>query len=100
MFCAPPVEAACGNARCRRERSLCVPQAGSANGMAIAPCVRSPAHVRRHRRAAAIEEPQSRKGIAEPRRAAVLALPRPPALRFLNRANKWCRRNALAHVNR
>jgi hypothetical protein len=54
----------------------------------IAPCARSAAR------------PQSTNGIAEPRRAAVLALPRLPALRFFNRANKWRRRNALAHVNR
>jgi hypothetical protein len=58
MFCAPPVEAAAagGNARCGRERLRRVPYAGSANGMAIAPCARSPAHVRRHRRTTAIDE--------------------------------------------
>jgi hypothetical protein len=43
--------------------------------------------------------PQSTNGIAEPRRAAVLALAA-CALRFFNRANKWRRRSALAHVNR
>jgi hypothetical protein len=45
--------------------------------------------------------PQSTKGIAEPRRAAVLV--RLAACRrydFFNRANKWRRRCALAYVNR
>ena len=58
MFCAPPVEAAVagGNTRCGWERSRRVTYAGSANGMAIAPCARSSAHVRRHRHAAAIGE--------------------------------------------
>ena len=58
MFCAPPVEAAVagGNARCGRERLRRFPDDGTVNGMAIAPCARSPAHVRRHRCAAAIDE--------------------------------------------
>jgi hypothetical protein len=47
---------ATGNARRGRERSRRVPYAGSANGMAIAPCARSPTQVRRRRRAAAIDE--------------------------------------------
>jgi len=48
-----------------------------------------------------VARPQSTKGIAEPRRAAVLA--RLAACRrydFFNRDNKWRRRCDLAHVNR
>jgi hypothetical protein len=83
MFCAPPVEAAvaCGNARCGRERSRRARDRWRTCGVIAA-------------------RPQSTKGIAEPRRAAVLALARRPALRFFNRANKWRRHSALAHVNR
>jgi hypothetical protein len=44
MFCAPPVEAAVAGGNARWGEGT------------IAPCARSPAPVRRHRRAAAIDE--------------------------------------------
>jgi hypothetical protein len=97
MFCAPPVEAAVagGNARCGR--GTIVPR----SLLAARTAWRSRRARDRRRTCGVIAaRPQSTNGIAEPRRAAVLALPRPPALRFFNRANKWRRRNALAHVNR
>ena len=80
MFCAPPVEAAvaCGNARWGGNDRAAFPDAGGANGMAIAPCARSRAHVRRHRGAAAIDE-----WYAQPRRAAVFALAACPRYDFL-----------------
>jgi hypothetical protein len=49
---------------------------------------------------AIVARPQSTKGIAEPHRAAVLArFAACPRYDFFNRANKWRRRCALAHVN-
>jgi len=96
MFCAPPVEAAvaCGNARWGGNDRAAFPDAGGANGMAIAPCARSRAHVRRHRGAAAIDEWYRSTAPSRGVRACRL-----PALRFFNRANKSRRRSALAHVN-
>ena len=58
---------ACVNARCGRERSRRVPDSGTVNGM------RSPVRAITGAGACAIAtRPQSTKGIAEPRRAAVL----------------------------
>jgi hypothetical protein len=66
MFCAPPVEAAVagGNARCGRERSL---------------------RARDRRRTCGViaARPQSTNGIAEPRRAVMLALAARPPYDFL-----------------
>ncbi len=83
MFCAPPVEAAvaCVNARCGRERS-------------------HRARDRRRTCGVIAARPQSTNGIAEPRGSRGARACRLPALRFFNRANKWRRRSALAHVNR
>ena len=66
MFCAPPVEAAAagGNARCGRERSRRARDRGRTCGVIAA-------------------QPQSTNGIAEPRRAAVLALAACPRYDFL-----------------
>jgi len=65
MFCAPPVEAAVAGGNARWGEGT------------IAPCARSPAPVRRHRRAAAIDE---RYRWTAPSRSARAC--RLPALRF------------------